>query len=113
MSAGTYNAKRTSQGGEVNVPLTLDFWQRNEIVGGATIVSATVKVLLNDVPNNDLTVSVGTVVNGAKGTHSAVQWLFTDVSGKVGSTYTMLVTPTLSTGGEMLPETVAVLVVQA
>ncbi len=108
MSAGIYHAKKSALRKESGVPIILDWTERNEIVGGATISSATVDVMLEDDVSVDLTVASILVVTGGK----KVQWILTDYAAVVGFVYKLVCAVTLSTG-EVLPDSVDVKIMPA
>ena len=93
MAIGTTTLHKTSQDKESSIVIEFDFTLRHEIAAGATISSATTRVLLNDAISTHLTLA-STAVDG---TGKKVSVKVTDSTGVVGRTYKISVAATLST----------------
>lgn len=94
MSLGTYVMYHTTLDKESNVLLSFDFSKRPEIVGGATISSAVMRIQQNDVASSALTLGAPVIDPTGK----IAQVRVTDVSGVPGAVYSLICDPTFSDG---------------
>jgi hypothetical protein len=89
---GTAYLNKTSLNKESNILVTFDFSKRHELKFGATVVSVTMNVMLNNIASSDL--SLNTPVIDPTG--RKVQVRVTDVSSVVGNNYSLVCEPVLS-----------------
>jgi len=107
---GTYTLHRTSLDREANALITFDWTARHEIAGGATIATATWRVMAEDAANSDLTLSVPAVATDGK--HTTVR--LTDAAAQVGKVYHLVCDATLNDSpATSLVESILVTVEQA
>lgn len=110
-TSGTLKLNQTSLSVEAGILTELDFGARHEIaVGGLTITSATLRVLLNDAASSDFSVTSPVIGTGTKSgvALASVQTRVTDVSMVANSRYILECSAALSDGLTTLVEGIQV-----